>query len=320
MKKNALIFVIVMFSLLFTSCQKEENMMPAVTDVEAIRAQLAAVSLPSKEEVQTFLSSDVQVAVSKQSSTLKNSFVKGSDELTLVEIFPLDKNTYEVYDDHAIKNLVYYELGNSYRQRFLTVKQQFTVSNGVVDTTKFTFSYEVGCSYSRYFNFKDCNYINQTIFFFRFDNGRQFAYYGDNSCYVKLPPIAGGKWQISVSYNTDGVYQSFMSEMIDFYGESLINLKFQVKKENTVSIIEIKTSDFLKSANFIGLIGKDEQNNFVYFDYPFSYDESMPEVVSFAAPFDIQRINICGSYGCWSSYTSKLSKTIKDGKIIYRLE
>jgi hypothetical protein len=185
-------------------------------------------------------------------------------------------------------------------------------------------SFEVGCPYSEYFNLSNCNYINQTIVFFRSDNGRQFAYFtNENGCSIKLPPIAGGKWQISVNYYTDGVSQTYMSEMIDFYTSSrLINLKFPVRPENTVSILKLKISskDLIKNANYIELVGIDDQNNSIYFDYPFSYDEKLPDTISFPAPFEIKRVWICGIYGCWASGVKLSTDSPVKGPKIYVLD
>ena len=295
MKNFIVLLVAMLFVGVFTSCQKEKNFVPI--DTEAIRSQLASLPVISKEEVQ-------------QKITEQNNLKSANTEPVLVRIFPLDKNTYEVYDDHAIKHLVYYELNQgAHRTKFLTLNQTFPVANGVVDTTQYHLDINVGFPFSRGFYFKDQNDINQLTFFFHFNNGEEFAYFGDNgSGSVKLPPIADGQWQINVVYNDGEMHQEFMSNLINFYGDELITLKFNILPVgNTKAYVKIDRNLINSDTRSIEVVGKDDDGNWIYFLYPINSD-GLNDILSVPVSFsNITRVYVCGSNSGCMAYGVKVS-------------
>lgn len=306
------LFIIVLLSI--TSCKKEDDMPVVNTDVEAVRAQLLAVSIPSKEEIQLILSE-------KPEAKSKSLSDDGNLGLMLVQIFALDQQTYMVGSETATKSLVYYEINqNGYRKKFLTIYQSFKVKDGRVDTVSYNIDYEVGCPFSRNFYLKNSNNISQLSYFFRFNNGNQFGYFGDmNYGLIKLPPIAEGKWQLEVKYDDGDMRQTFMTDLIDFYSKSnQLNLRLEVKTENTISVLEIG-KNFIKGAYLLQFSGMDKSGNYVYMTYPVAFEENMASKIRYNVPFNIKDFVICGVNGCYG-FAAKDAAYImyqSDGTIIY---
>ncbi|MEI7688934.1 MAG: hypothetical protein WCI91_01975 [Candidatus Nomurabacteria bacterium] len=303
MKKTVLLFTIIF--LFFFSCKKES--VPVVIDIDGIRAQLASLPSVTKEEVSTLLSSV---------SGLKSTTV----ELTSVQIFDLSSDVYQINDKQAIKFAVYYEIdSNNSVKKFLTIKQFFTVKNGIVDTSNYTLGYEVGCSLSKDFQLSATGNVNQIIYFFHFNDGKQFTYFGNPSS-IKLPPIANGKWQLMVTFYDSGLLQQFTSDLVDYSNQSnIINLRLDLKNKNTVSIIKID-KNLIKNADNVWVGGYDSNANYQGITFKVIYDESMPSMLSFEVPFNIWDIKITLSNGVCVTLATKnaKSKTINaDGTVTY---
>lgn len=275
--------MVIMFP--FISCKKEK--MENTENSKAIVAQMVATAKPSNEEVQLKVSG----------FNLKSASIE--DDATLVLLFTLDERTFEVYDNQAIKYLVYYEIGsNGYRRKMLTIKQIFPVTDGKVDVTQYSIDYEVGCPFSRDFYLKNGNNVNQITYFFRSNDGSQFAYFTNgNTNVIKLPPIANGQWQLSIVYDDGDLRQEYATQMIDFWNQSNeLQLKIILKQANTISLIEFDKS-FLQGAYLIRLYGRDSNGYNIYQDYPAMLDESMNNIISYNAPFDIEHVAIFGMTG-----------------------
>lgn len=282
--KNLVVFMFfAVMAIVFSSCQKNEELLPVDTDV--IRAQLMTQPVLTKEEVQ-------------QKVAEQNSLKSASNEPVLVRLFVLDQSTFEVYDDHAIKYFVYYEINqNGYREKLLTISQQFDVVDGQIVSDGYSLKVIVGCPFSRYFLLENQNYVNQVTVFFHFADGTEFAYHLDrNSSEVKLPPITDGAWQLSVSYDDGDMQQSFMSNMINFWEDEVVNLRFYTKSTSKIHL-EINRSYFSEDIKIIQVSGKDQDGNWNWFLLPVAY-EGFDEIVNFDLPFQIRYVYLCGEDGC----------------------
>lgn len=286
MKNVFLLLVVITFCFVSTSCQKDDEL--SIVDIQSLKTQLASVPDPSKEEVQLFI----------EDGNLKSASIE--DDATLIELFPLDISTTAVVNGVAIKYFIYYEINaNGYRVKMFMVSQIFPVKDGKIDEKNYTFEYDINCPFSQRFDLKERNYINQIIYFFHFDDGTQFTYVGErNYGSVLLPPLANGKWQLSVSYDNGDMYQEFNSELVNF-DKDIINLKFEVKKNNIISIVKVD-KELTQGAYSIQFFGENQDTgDRVYVNYRLISDESLPSILSFNVPFEIQYVIICGMNGCW---------------------
>lgn len=301
--KNLSFFVIII--LFFFSCKKE-NIVPIVIDIDGIRAQLVSAPTVTKEEVSALLST----------SGLKSA----TTDLISVQIFDLSSDVYKIDDKQAVKFAVYYEVNaNNSLLKFLTIKQFFPVKNGVVDTSNYTLGYEVGCSLSRDFQFSVAGNVNQIIYFFHFNDGKQFTYFGSPSG-IRLPPIANGKWQLMVTFYDSGLLQQFVSDLVDYNNQSnIINLRLDLKNKNTVSIVKID-KNLIKGVDNIWLGGYDSNATYQGITFKVIYDESMPSVLSFEVPFNTWDIKITSLNGVCITLSTKNAKSKilnSDGTVTY---
>ncbi len=302
--KKAVCFLVLMV-LFFFSCKKENA--PIIVDIDGIRAQLALISTVTKEEVTTMLSSN---------SSLKSA----TADLITVQIFDLSSDTYVINDKQAIKYAVYYEINtNNSIIKFITVKQIFSVKNGVVEATNYSLGYEIGCSLSRDFQLSVTGNTNQIVYFFHFNDGKQFTYFGSPSG-IRLPPIANGKWQLMVTFYDGGLLQQFMTDLVDYNNQSnIINLQLLLKNKNTVSTIKID-KNLIKGADNVWLGGYDPSATYQGITFRVIYDDSMPSLISFEAPFNIWDIKITLLNGTSVTFSTKnaKSKTLNaDGTVTY---
>jgi len=295
--KNIIFVALCIAVFAASSCQKEE------LNTEAIRAQLAAHPSLSVAEVQSELSK-----------------LKDGNVMMLVVVFPLSSDYFTVFNDHADKYFIYYEVnGFGQREKMITIIQTFPVIDGNVDLTSYSLSYEIGCPSSKIFILRNQNNISQINYFFRFDDGRQFAFFGErNSGMVELPPINGGKWQLEVTYDDMGMVQKYTTYLIDFYGSAILDLKIQLQKENTICYVEIDNM-LTKKAYLIQFATNDDLGNYYYFNYPVVYEESQNSILCFDVPFDAKYVVICGTDGCFQYLTENMSQGMRNGKKVYRL-
>ena len=315
--KKVLIFALVAIAmfLMFSSCKSNEE--PVVNPLKndaALKAKLALIPNPSKEEMLKFLSGTAQKVKADDSQP--------STPLTLVEIFPLDSTIYQIYDNTATKYFIYYEIdsqGN--RKKVLTIGQIFDVVNNQIDEKGYHFEVTVGCPFGRYFYIANGGNLQQIIYFLRFNNGSQFAFYSNSGNYqIKLPPVVGAKWQMKISYYDGDLFQSFMTEIIDYYGESdVIKINFEIKQENVLSMVYINKS-YLQNAYVIDFIGTDDNGNFTDISLPVAYDQSLPEIISFNTPIKVlTRITIFSTNYGYICYSLKVrpDSPIDGSKILY---
>lgn len=288
------------------ACQKNEEL-----NVGLIKNQLLNLSIPNKDTIQDCM------------ARLKSITL---DEFTIVQVFPLDERTYYVDHNSAVKQLLYVELNADGKLvKLLTIAQTFKVEEGVLDTTDYDFSYEVGCPFNRGFQLASGNNIVGITYYFHFYNGFQFAFFVDKiDSYVFLPPIAGGKWQLEVSYDDGLVPQKYSSSMIDNYQESeLINLKLQPSKSNVACVVEMPTS-WLKGAYLIQLswinLNTGIQENV---SYPVLYDEELHYKMLFPAPFKVEDVFVYKNIDPWFNWYNmgnvERGITIKDGVLYYTI-
>ncbi len=311
MKKFSFSMLFVIFSLCILSSCKTQNE-PVVNNLNelALKAQLAKIPAPSKEEMKEFIAGKLgpQKAKSEQ-----------WQDLVLVEIFELDSTTYIIEDGVATKNFLYVEIAsNGDLKKKLTIGQVFQISGGNIVENDYHFNYQISCPFSRYFHLQDDNNVQNITYFFHFNDGYQLSYNGNSQ--IKLPPIKNGKWQLRVTYYDGDLWQSFMTELVNYYSESsnLIKLKFDIKETNIVSVVSVSKL-YIKDAYSIQFEGRDDDGYYTYVSYPVSYDESLPNVIIFNLPIkNLKRAFICSNNGC-SLIQPKEEKT-EDGKVYYSLE
>ena len=300
MKKFFYFFaVLCIVSFTFFSCQKEE------LNTEAIRAQLVAQPALTVAKVQLALSR-----------------LKDGNGSTLVVVFPLSGDNITVFEDHADKYFVYYEInGYGQREKIVQIKQTFPIINGNVDLTQWNLDYEIGCPLSKIFILSNQNNIMQINYFFRFNDGKQFAFFGQNySGQIKLPPIEGGKWQLEITYNDGDLEQKYSTKMIDINGDSMLNLDFKLKEENVISYVEMDNI-LTQGAYLVQLaLYSEETGQYTYINYPLLYEENQVGYIYFSAPFDVRIVTICGVNGCKEYYTKNMGWSIRNGKKVYRLQ
>jgi len=303
--KNVKLLVVIFVLFLGSSCKKQDSLQTPV-DIASVKAQLVALPILTKDQVETAMAEP----------KLKSAIL----EPTLVEIFDLSPETYFVSNEVAIKNLLYMEIDqNGNRKKMITIHQIFEVKNGMIDTQSYRLEFEIGCPYSRDFCLSQNGNVSQMTFFFRFDNGKQFAYYGSNNGNIRLYPIVNGKWQLMISFWDGDFQQNFMTDMVDYYGSSnLINLRLEIKEKNVKSTVQMD-KNFIYGAYNIQLGGYDKDGNYSWVSYPVSYDDGLPARISFDSYLDIKDVVICGVYGCaqYSTNNSKITAYMSDGRIVY---
>jgi len=306
-KLSSLTAVFCLLFFAFISCQKEES---KSIDPMAIRSQLASIPAPSKEEIMATISG----------SPLKS----GADlkSVTLIQVFQLAMWTFDVNNSYSVKHFVLYETNeNGYREKYLTINQRFEIRDGNLDTSSYTLSFDVGCPYSKIFYLENQDNVIQINYFLRFDDGKQFAYFGENnSGQIKLPQVGGAQWQLEVIYDDGDLQQRFSTKMIDFNGDQMLKLDIRLEDENIVSYVEMENA-LTKGAYLIQLATySDETGEYNYVNCPVLYNENLQELVYFSAPFDVRIVTICSANGCKEYYTNNMGWSIREGKKVYRLE
>lgn len=310
--KNVLLFVI--FTLLFISCRKDENLIPV--DTEAIRAQMVAAPALNKIEVKSILPAELKLKDGPVTTPITQA-----EELNLIQLFDLDPKMYVFTDKVAVKHFLYLEVDSySNRKKEFTIHQIFEIKNGVIDASKYSLEYEIGSVYSREYFINVSAMVSQITYILHFDNGKQFSYNGNNGPRVQIAPIANCKWQI-LAYHWDGdLAQEFASDLIDYFSQSnTVNLRLEVKSSNVKSTVKMSKNLFIGAMSIV-LEGKDTQGNQASINSRVAYDQSMPSKVSFDAPFDIKTVTIYylnNNYAMFYTKDSKIIVYTADNKIIY---
>lgn len=278
MKK--LILLIIVITFVCFSCKKEDNGI-SIENAVAIKAQLSKVTTLTKAEA--------------SNAQLKLKSASDVPDLTLIEIFDLDARTYFVSNEVAIKYCIYFEIDqDGYRSKMLTFSQTFQVRNGQVDVSSYSLSYEIGCIFSQNFQLSHGTNVSMITYFFRFDSGKQFAYYSNSGGSIKLPPIADGKWQLSVDYYDGDLSQQFATDYVDYYyGNNIINVRLDVGIKNVVSTVVFHKYVIL-GAYTVQLYGTDNRGIYRTMSYRVIYDNGMPSKISYDAPFNIEQVYIYG--------------------------
>jgi len=281
--KNLVFSLVVIIFL--TGCQKD-----LFVNNEAVRSELVRQPIPDKSEIQAVLN-----------GTLKSGVIN-SNEPVLVQIFALSSDLYEIGENYAIKYLVYYEISqDGCRNKLITIRQQFELVDGVLGEYQISDSYEVGCPYpySKEFFVPTSQNVEQISFFFRFNNGEQFAYFGKwGSSKVSLPNIADGYWQLQINYNDGDIEQSFISDQIDFDDDYQINLRLNLKKENIIAKVEIERASLVNVYSISFRSWSEETGEYLYMNYPVYREDGMPQIISFSLFFKPTGMYVCGINGC----------------------
>lgn len=280
--KRALFFVFVI--VLAIGCQKEESLNTLMA--EAIRSELVALPVPSKEEIKAKLSGE----------KIKSAEI---DEPVLALVLQLDGQTYDVYSDFAVKYLVYYEIGHDgSRKKTLTIIQRFPIVDGQVMTDQYNMEARVGYLFFKEYYLEDQNNIEGLIYHFRQDDGQQVSFLADWNGKVVLPPIGKGKWQIEVIYGGE-MTQRFHTGLINYFADTNV-LTLQIDfygQGNVESTLNIDKS-LIKSAYVITLRGENSDGEERFISFPVLWDENLPDRIIFYCHFDVEYFFICGQNGC----------------------
>ena len=310
--------MVIMFS--FASCNKEllpvqdpskiEDKVAQPLDTVNYQNQLALIHDLSKITVFNFL---------KAKSGLKDAPIP---DLNHIRLKPTSKQDYYVNNNEAVKIFDYSatDLGGYISEEF-GIYQTFQIFNGIVDSLNYTIRYEVGPpSSSRGFYLSSNNYLVRTAFHFHCDNGEQIDFYSNsNNSYYVLPNYPNGFWQLVFDYNINGRPVTYESLPVDYYSDSNeLQLKLQLKAENTVSSIELDKS-LIIGATRLEIQGYDESGIYRYMTIPVVYNVNMPDVISFSLPIDPSFAYISGNNYC-SYYAAKIVR-IETGNIsVFNLE
>lgn len=300
------LFALLLCVVIFVSCNKEDDMVINVINAESVKAELASLPSPAKQEV-------IDVVSSKPA--LKSASFGG---VHLIEVFPLAQETFQIFDTYAIKNHLYVDLdSDSKRNELLTVMQRFEIKNGKLVTTSYTLDYKFGCEFSREFSIDAGNAeIWNVICMFHFKNGSQFAYSFDgNTNRIKLPNIANGSWEIAVKTYDEDLIRNLTTGFIDFeYSADALSLLTQPKATNVVAKFAIN-KELLKDVHSIKFVGEDpETGEEIWIYIPFFYNESLPITLLFDVPFSPNYVALI-SDNFWDEYWLQDNWTQKSGQL-----
>lgn len=289
--KTLFVFLVCVF--IFVSCNKEYDMVINVINYEDVKSELALRPALNKQEVIDSISSK---------SALKSANFGG---VHLIEVFPLEQETFEIFDTYAIKNHVYYDLdSDSKRTELLTVMQRFEIKNNKLVTTSYRLDYKFACEFSREFSIDAGNAeVWDVICMFHFKNGSQFAYSFDGSPdRIKLPNIANGNWEIAVKTYDGDLQRNLTTGFINFNdAPDVLSLLIQPKATNVVKKFAIN-KEMLKDVYSIKFVGEDPMTGEEIWIYiPFRYNENLPGTVLFDLPFS-PKLVVLISENSWDEY------------------
>lgn len=272
---KTIIVLLVSLLVVLSSCENQDDV---VINTESIKSELAALPSPEKQEFTDVINSNYSTSKLKSAST----------QISLVEVFALNEETFEVYDDYAVKKFVYYEISNQgERVELLTMLQQFQIVNGKLDTSGYSIEYKIGCNDSREFSIDNDAEIWNVICMFHFENGSQLAYYfeGDSER-IKLPNIANGNWEVAVTTFDGDLIRELTTGYIDFENEpEELCLVVQPKDVNVAAKCSVN-KEILKDIYYIKFIGEDlETGEDIWFYVPFRYNENLQGILVFNLPF-----------------------------------
>lgn len=300
-----LIALLAIAVLTLASCSKSDE--PSSVNREVIREQLAKLSVPSAQEIQGKLSASLRSA---------------SGESVSQRVLPLDKDYYEVEQYSAVKRLQYYEIAsNGTIKRLVQVTQTFQIKDGVLDTTRWSASFDLDGIGIKRCSLWFSDYITSMTVFFHGANGLQLAYTAnlyDGVLY--LPALADGTWQVQVETFNKGVYQTFVTrpaqirkldpdELFLVYDEAML---WGDPSDNTVAIATVSAEN-LRGKSF--LLCEDEQGNLFSQPIPATITS---ETISFSIPFKPKYIYCWGENGWLTDIDPEIRKG-SDGLYHYNL-
>lgn len=291
--------------VLVVGCQKEEN----VFNTDLIKSQFSAIVVPTDQEIQVVVPSE---------PTLKSANDNPNQPVLRVRVYELDQKTYQVSETEVLKCWKYLEKLGNVIKRSGTLIKSFKVEKGNIDLNSYQVSYVVDGPFD--VEMSIMNYgsqINQVHLFLRSNNGEQDDFYiNSNNGSFMVSPIANAMWQAEVSYwsQTNGE-QTYSSELFDCYGAREIALKLNLKKDNTIAVLEIPKG-ITENASLVRIF--DANGNYV--EYRLLYDESLSDILSFRVPFEPTGFEIWSDYGSIWYQTTLIGVTIPDNLRVFGIK
>ncbi len=302
MLRNFFVLAFVVFAFVaISSCEKNEVfLVPETTNVVdktfidtiAYKIQALAFKVPTRSEILT-------ARLGLKSGALE-------DKSLSVRIISADTSSCFVYTNNLnerifVRPVVYYELLNGARKEYLTADQKYPIVDGKINPDVYSIEIEFACPYARYFSFRNSNYIINVNYLFMFDDKTisPISYLGNGfNGIVKLAPLSGGHWELLVTQDDGADFRKeYTTGPIDFFGSTVLYLKYEIKPENTVAKVKIPTI-LLQGAQTVNLVGIDPETGLeLCISYRVSMNNTSSEV-NYDAPFDIAYVVICGDDGC----------------------
>jgi len=305
MKTKFLVLFVIIITLFFTSCSKNEVVDLSFNNKdELLKTKLAEIQNPNKDEVLDSLSDGLK-----------------STEVSLIRIYTVEKEYYKISDNEAVKYFVLYRFADNYRKEFFTFKQVFDVVDGRIDESHYYIKfYSPGCPFSKDYYLENSDNILQMIFFLREDGGMQSVYISESNegWRISIPQLSGVEWQMQVKYQIDGMEQPYQTGIID-RNTPKIELYKNIEKENIVSIVEMERARLI-GLNSLYIIRNVQNEEFQSMSYLLMYSQNLPEIVSFAVPFGATDVYLCGENGCECISLSEFTYRIDNGIKIYTID
>lgn len=313
--------LVVIIIVIFTSCQKEEEVLIPETQPVAIAKPIDVANIQN----QLSLIENLSVQTTQDSIEAKSTpkLKSGSEEEVPddVEIFPLPKEYFTVEGDVAVKYFTYWEVKGLEIKKALTVKQLFNIKNGVVDKNYFQVDFFVGYLFFDSYSLNVGGWISEIKFMLRSTKTNKVFSYVTNNSNIEVPPVDGAQWQLLVSF---GGYapQRYATDLFDYTNKSgVVNVRLEVKSKKVVSIVYITKNLLPKGVSTIQ-IGRTESNGqYVYKLVDVMNDESTPESIFIEIPFDAEEVAIYGETWGYGYRTHDYLPIVyrEDGTIIYNI-
>lgn len=295
-----------MFAVLI-SCQKEiteEILLPKVVNTDAAKTQVDNLVILSNDQAMALFKEQSSKGLSSLTEEqVKNVLImlkSGSIIPDMIIHKPLGSKR-DIVTDKTITTFFGYMQIDLYGDKVheYTYSRTYSIKDGKVDTTSFSFDFEMGCPQKKpgYIN-KNVNPSNfscfgvdekNNIFYFNLEN-----YYQEGTIYIR--PYEGIKWYVQ-GYDQIS-HQDFVTSLVDYDTDSnIFSILVDISIPNILSIVEIDKY-LLDGANSIQLVGLDENGGDVSIGYKFAYSPQLANRLSFNATFKVTGVYICGKYGC----------------------
>lgn len=311
------IAIIVITLVAMSSCEKEIMPVPqndvawTTTEIEAFKVQVHNLG-PDKIQLNALITEQVSKGLSFLSRVQVENILMGLKSATIYDdmiiIRSLGSKQDIVINNQITTFFGYMQIDErADKTHEYTYSLTFDIKNGKVDTSSYSFDFELGCPQAKpcYFDKSvnptdlSCFGIDEkgNIFYFNLN-----SYYEEGTIYIR--PYEGIKWFIQ-GYDRNS-QQDFVTSLVDYYDDSNnLPMLVEMHSSNIVSVVEID-QNLLKGANSIQLVGVDDNGDEISIGYKVPYSPQLPNQLSFNATFKVTGLYICGKYGCnW--YTVKAS-------------